>query len=181
MSSSFSIAPALANFDVPLSTLTNSDDNAGKRLVVGVAIARRSASGHLPKVLLVQRASHEQLFPDMYELPGGKCESTDGTLLDTVARETFEETGYRVTRVVAEFPGFEYSTPKGDARQYNFIVTVDGGSDSNVDPTLDPKEHQAFAWVDDSEYKAYPMSEAMRLVVADALSAIVNVRRLDHA
>lgn len=171
--SSFTIAPSLAKFNVALTALENSGDNVGKRLVIGVAIVRRSERpGGLPKVLLVQRASHEQLFPDMYELPGGKCEPADSSLLDTVARETLEETGYRVTQVLGEFPGFEYSTPKYEARQYNFIVAVDGGSD--VDPTLDPNEHQAFAWADESDYKAYPMSEAMQAVVTNALSSTLR-------
>ncbi|EJD55234.1 hypothetical protein AURDEDRAFT_19860, partial [Auricularia subglabra TFB-10046 SS5] len=77
----------------------------------------------------------------------------------TVVRETFEETGLRVAHIIAEFPGFEYSTSKGAARQYNFVVDVEGGP--NQDPVLDPKEHQAFAWVVRDDFEAFSMSESM--------------------
>lgn len=167
MNTPYTFTSSLSDFNAPLRDLQNRRDNLGKRLVVGVAIVRRDQpSGH-PQVLLIQRAAHEQLYPDMYELPGGKCEEVDNTLLDTAVRETFEETAFRVTRILAEFPGFEYSTAKGDARQFNFVVEVDGGS--KKDPVLDPNEHQAFAWADEDDYKSFHMSEAMQGVVADAL------------
>ncbi|KAK7044966.1 NUDIX-domain-containing protein [Favolaschia claudopus] len=160
--------PSLAKFTNPLTEFEQTAENSGKRLVIGVAIMRRATT--TPQVLVVQRAAHETLFPDLYELPGGKCESTDTHLLETVSRETFEETGYKVQRIVAEFPGFEYSTPKGTARQYNFVVEVEGGTER--DPILDPNEHQAFAWVDEGNFEGFVMSGAMRVVVADALAAV---------
>ncbi|KAJ7199156.1 NUDIX hydrolase domain-like protein [Mycena pura] len=144
-------------------------EHVGKRLVIGVAIVRRLSNISLPQVLVLQGAAHETLFPNMYELPGGKCEPTDSDLLATVVRETLEETAFKVLRGIAEFPGFEYSTPKGSAQQFNFVVEVEGGA--HKDPILDPNEHQAFAWVDEGNFKTFSMSDAMTLVVADALTA----------
>lgn len=168
MSATFTIDASLSEYNVPLATLQHRYDNVGKRLVIGVAIARGAT------VLVLQRAAHETLYPNMYELPGGKCEDAlDGTLLDTVARETREETGLRVVRVRAAFPGFEYATPRYTARQFNFLVDVDG-----QDPVLEPAEHQAFAWVDAQTYTDFPMSDSMRIVVADALKVAAAV--YDH-
>ncbi|KAJ7170188.1 hypothetical protein C8R46DRAFT_1091474 [Mycena filopes] len=128
----------------------------------------------------------------MYELPGGNCEPTlDATILHTVAREALEETGLVVTRVVAEFDGFEYTTRRGPARQLNFLVEVEvqeasasrgGGPDEDEDegrgrglptPILSPEEHHAFAWVGVGDsLEGFPMSESMGKVVRDALAVM---------
>lgn len=45
------------------------------------------------KVLLFQRSGAERHFPNIWELPSGKVENDDATLLDAAARECLEETG----------------------------------------------------------------------------------------
>ncbi|EGO02060.1 hypothetical protein SERLA73DRAFT_177778 [Serpula lacrymans var. lacrymans S7.3] len=172
--STFSISPAVKKYDIPVSELRFL--HPGKRLVVGVAIFRLVASAsHMSsmkkELLLLQRASHEDTFPDMYEIPGGHVEDTDDTVLATVFRETFEETGLVVDRVVREFDGFEYPSRNGPTVQLNFIVEVhDGG---NV--TLNPEEHQAFAWVEPgANLGLYALTGNMVKVVQDALEISVQ-------
>lgn len=58
-------------------------------LVVGVLILVNKS------VLLLQRAATERYYPNIWELPSGKVEPEDATLLDAAARECMEETGLR--------------------------------------------------------------------------------------
>ena len=49
------------------------------------------------RLLLVQRSSQDSV-PDLWEVPGGSSEYDDPTILHSVARELFEETGLHLTR-----------------------------------------------------------------------------------
>ena len=166
------IADSAKSFDVPLGDLR--DQYSDKRLVVGVAIvflAPNDSSGSQRKLLLLQRAETEDVYPLMWELPGGGAESDDATLLSTVVREAEEETGLTVTKIWGTFPGFEYETSKSKAIQFNFLAGVEVGTESNI--RLNPKEHCAFVWVDKTDnISRYPMTKDMSQVVSDALDII---------
>lgn len=172
--------PSVARFAVPLADLQA--QHPFKRLVVGVAIVSQA---HPRKVLIVRRAAAESEFAGLYELPGGGSElDQDATLIDTVVRETEEETGLRVTTILGCFDGFEYETSKGKSVQFNFLVeadrsTVPGGHDE-LGVKLNPEEHDAHAWVgvEDLEHVArkYALSGQMEVVVKEALK---ELRKLD--
>ena len=53
------------------------------------------------RLLLVQRSSRDSL-PDLWEVPGGSSDRRDPTILHSVARELFEETGLRLNRFVRQ-------------------------------------------------------------------------------
>ena len=64
-----------------------------------------------PRLLLVQRAATERAFPNLWEVPGGSSEGTDPTVLHSVAREVFEETGLHLTRFVRQVgKGVEFTS-----------------------------------------------------------------------
>jgi 8-oxo-dGTP pyrophosphatase MutT (NUDIX family) len=141
------------------------------RLVIGVVIIHPFTN----KLLILQRASTETMLPNMYELPGGGAESSDGTVFDTVVRETREETGLVVSSVVVEFEGFEYPTRKGGkAIQFNFLVEVESNSSGEVvEVVLNPEEHQGHAWIDkEDDLDSFEMTEDMRNVVQRALALL---------
>ncbi|KAJ7603990.1 NUDIX hydrolase domain-like protein [Mycena polygramma] len=146
-------------------------EHEGRRVVVGVAIVSKSN-----KLLLVQRAAVEDEFPNMYELPGGNRNPEDNTISHIVVRETSEETGLAVKRIVHEFPGFEYDTSRGRAQQFNFFVELDESTpleDGLPTLKLDPKEHQAYTWVGpEDSLEQFPMSKDMKVVVQNALAAM---------
>lgn len=173
-STTFEISESVQSYNIPLSVLQSRYN--GKRLVVGVAIVAPSGGPlSLYRLLILQRSESEDSFPSMWELPGGGAESEDRTILYTIARETAEETGLIVSRIIRSFDGFEYSTRSGDAVQFNFVVEVVGGMDSAV--TLNPEEHQAFAWVDDTDdITKFKFTGAMSKVVADALGIAQELR-----
>lgn len=168
MASPISIADVVERiYQAPLDVLCKA--HPGKRIVAGVAIiASQGSNPSQKKLLLLQRSEAEGVYPFMYEIPGGGAETIDQTIIDTVARETLEETGLVVTGVLRTFDGFEYTTRVGSAVQFNFAVEVKGGMDAAV--TLNPHEHQAFAWVghgDDLTH--YLITESMAKVVDNAL------------
>ncbi|KDR78056.1 hypothetical protein GALMADRAFT_1299168 [Galerina marginata CBS 339.88] len=166
-------------FDVPLSDLRV--QHLGKRLVVGVAIIARVYLGQeknsqekwINKLLLLHRAETEDVYPLMYELLGGGAEPEDATLLNTVVRETKEETGLSVIEIRGVFPGFEYETTKSKAIQFNFVVGVEARTGVNI--RLNPKEHCGFVWIDKKDdLSCYPMTESMKRVVSDALTVMAE-------
>lgn len=162
------ISAAVSQYNVPLKELQTRYPN--KLLVVGVAIYKdfTTDAGAAKKLLIVQRSAAEDSFPLMYEIPGGHAEPEDSTLLDTVIRETLEETGLAVKKVVEEFTGFEYDNSKGESTvQLNFIVEVDGASEV----TLNPEEHQSYSWIDrGTDLTAFNVTGSMLKVINDALA-----------
>ena len=74
------------------------------QLVVGALIFAPAhlSSPAVPRILLVQRATTERGFPNLWEIPGGTAESSDPTILHSVAREVFEETGLHLVRFVRQ-------------------------------------------------------------------------------
>ena len=201
----FTFHRSLARYCLPLSKFAKLGSNTGKRLVVGAAIVPFSTlsttcpnfanhthsttaekrtiprengnADSIPKVLLVQRSSHEESFPDQWELPGGHAEfGTDQTLLESVVREVREETGLIVSGIVDEWKSFEYGVGEQISRQYNFVVVVnDPNQDSNgkcAGVVLNADEHQDWKWVAKDEADELDMSEELRNCVRGSLDKV---------
>ena len=148
--------------------------------------SKTSQSDRPARLLILQRASHEYSFANRWEIPGGSSDTNDPTILHSLAREVFEETGLRLTRVldqvgdVIEFQtgwgsrkkswaklSFEIEVAEVGSRDQQVVPTadyedanMDGASKSEADMlvdgskgevqevvvTIDPKEHQKYAW-----------------------------------
>ncbi len=141
-----------------------------------------------PHLLLVQRAANERSYPNKWEVPGGSCEASDPTVLHSLARETFEETGLRLTKVTRQIgSGVDFVTGYGARTKswckLSFEIEVaeilgcvlncgklgghgmmgpkedvaegeaDRADGCGVTVTLDPEEHQAYAWVSEKEIR----------------------------
>ena len=124
------------------------------------------------RLLLVQRASTERGFPNLWEIPGGSSEFSDPTILHSVAREVFEETGLTVWKfkgLIGE--GVEFSTGINDnvkkwlklafevevtqisSHEQQHTDSAIGLKMEDVTVTLDPAEHQRYAWVTEEEVR----------------------------
>jgi 8-oxo-dGTP diphosphatase len=115
------------------------------------------------RILMVRRAKGDFLAGN-FELPGGGVDEGE-TITEGATREIKEETGLSISKIIATFKGFDYSTDKKPkARQINFIVEVEPGK-----VMLDPEEHDAFIWVNEGNVGDIKMSENMRHCVNDAL------------
>lgn len=156
-------------------------DESGKpydKLVVGAIIFKQTTKT-VPNILLLKRAAHEKHYPDIFEIPGGKIEDSDPTVLDAVKREIFEETGLEVFEVIGSAKPFSYILEKRfvensaevssvwrSSLQMNFVCEVVAGTIFRVDPN----EHSEGRFVGRGEPVALEVTEQMRLVVEDAFS-----------
>ena len=137
-------------------------------LSTGVAVVRGGT------ILMVRRAAHDYLG-GTFELPGGGVEP-DESLTESASREVTEETGLTISKVLATFAGFDYSTDKKPkVRQINFLATVEPG-----EVVLDPAEHDDFAWVDQTTYNNIQMSAEMRRCVVNALHLLESRKMADE-
>ncbi|MFS4093546.1 NUDIX hydrolase [Streptomyces sp. AF1A] len=91
-----------------------------------------------------KRSPHRRLFPDTWDIVGGHVEAAE-TLLEALAREVEEETGWRLRHVrrllgVATWIGDDGAGLRHEA---DFLVEVEGDLDR---PTLEWSKHSAYGW-----------------------------------
>ncbi len=131
-----------------------------QKVVVGGALLNDN------KILIVQRASDEDIFPGMWELPSGKKEPMED-VNKALVREFKEETGLDV-EVGDPIGVINYSWEKEDeirdATQINFVVTLVGGPDVKLS-----SEHQNFAWITKDEINNYEISDETKGIIRKAL------------
>ncbi|KAH0543457.1 hypothetical protein FGG08_002222 [Glutinoglossum americanum] len=170
---SIHIPPDLQPLAVPLRTWLREHPNYD-RLAIGALIFAYDAE---PRILLVQRAAAERAFPGCWEIPGGSVEASDPTILHSVAREVFEETGLRLTRFVRQVgDGTEFVTrggsggsrrwlkldfeieaaemPVGMQAKAFFDTSNDTDTSSGLEDIpiiLDPEEHQFYGWATETD------------------------------
>jgi 8-oxo-dGTP diphosphatase len=128
-----------------LSALQAQAEAEGKRCCVGAFILNQHG-----RLLFQKRAPDRNLFPNCWDVIGGHVEPGE-TLIDALAREIHEETGWRLARIVTLFHVWEWEArPKGTRREFDFIVEVEGDLEH---PRLELGKHTAFRWagLDDVE------------------------------
>ncbi|KAH3915508.1 hypothetical protein HBI56_149330 [Parastagonospora nodorum] len=132
------------------------------------------------KMLLVQRAADERAFPDMWEVPGGKVDDTDETLLHAAVRELKEETGLVATRVCGKAAEFTFEDGKPGRRPVIWLKLIFHMEVEKLDITLDPVEHQRYLFATKEEIEhelvgdvklAY-ISEENKRIKLDAFSLL---------
>jgi len=117
------------------------------------------------RLLTVQRAAHDSM-PNLWEIPGGACDSTDESILHGIAREVFEETGLRVKELRHLVgPGDGHVVFKTGRKgliicKFTFEVEVE----STEVVTLDPNEHQNYLWVTEENCKEYQVEREGKVV-----------------
>ncbi|KKQ77251.1 hypothetical protein A2715_00090 [Candidatus Woesebacteria bacterium RIFCSPHIGHO2_01_FULL_39_32] len=118
------------------------------------------------KVLVLQRNTDEEVFPNMWELPSGKREPLEDSL-QSLKREVLEETNIDIDVILA-FSTFDYQIEKPteirDTTQINFLTKAKG---ENIKIS---GEHQNFTWISEEDVKNYNFSEQTKKVIIDAFS-----------
>ena len=167
---SIHIHPDLQSLVIPLKKFLDGSNVRPKydMLVVGACIFAPITTDHpKPRILLIQRAATEYTFPNLWEVPGGSAEFSDPSILHSVARETFEETGLHLTRLVRQVGEGITFTTRGNKKwikllfeievaELHGISTSDAAEKGISEPvpiSLHPKEHQKHAWVTEEELK----------------------------
>ncbi|MCJ1353212.1 MAG: hypothetical protein MMC33_003197 [Icmadophila ericetorum] len=208
------ISPALRHLAVPLKDfLKNHPEYAC--LAVGAFIfwsahhvTTPSSVTNSSRLLLVKRAASETAFPNRWEVPGGSSEHSDPTILHSIAREVFEETGLRLARVVQQVgDGVEFTTGWTDKSQrwlkLSFEIEVAEIEPAHCDffsvnhnhineipvPTsievsLDPNEHQDYRWVSEEEIQNAGEGEGLQIMTEDQRAVMLeafNLHRTNRA
>jgi len=81
------------------------------RLAVGGLIFHPTANP--TRLLILQRADNESAFPNVWEIPGGTCQSSDETILHSLAREIHEETNLKLQTILDQVGDVEHLVLKG--------------------------------------------------------------------
>jgi ADP-ribose pyrophosphatase YjhB (NUDIX family) len=129
-----------------------------QRIAVSVVVKRDG------KLLLLQR-SKKDVFPDVFELPGGALEPNE-TILVGARRELVEETGVRMERALRIDQGPD-TTDSSGKRMRRFVVFA---LTNAQEPRLDPQSHGTFTFSSVEDVHELPMLEDMHSIVESALT-----------
>lgn len=114
------------------------------------------------KVLIIKRASDEDVLPDLWELPSGKKEPLEN-ITDTCKREVKEETGIDV-EIIKLLNAFNFVVEKPDetrdVTEIDFLTKPAGPAEVKLS-----SEHQAFAWITEQEIDNYDISKETKEVI----------------
>lgn len=116
------------------------------------------------KVLILERAKGNDVLPECWDIPGGTLEDGEGPAAGAI-RETKEETGLDIAGLQLFF---ERSTVDA-AKDTQFITLVFAAMHLGSEVTLNPEEHEEYAWItpgDVGKYKTVDYLEgALRVFV----------------
>lgn len=184
---SYTVAPHLAiEFDVPLSDFALAHPQYNHYVVGGLIFTNRPrtslpllasasryakeeeehlsqsnsapASSSKPLMLIIQRSLSDS-WGGYWDFPGGSLEpDSDQTLLDGVAREVLEETGFHV-RAIRELARVDawIVSKRGQVlkvAKFTFVVDVHEAVDTaewEQKVRLSPREHMNWLWVSEEE------------------------------
>jgi 8-oxo-dGTP pyrophosphatase MutT (NUDIX family) len=169
----YTVAPHLeAKFDIPMEKFEAAHPEINNFIVGGFVFTNRpvddlpfsssatayettssnTASGLLPLVLILQRAATDS-HGGRFDFPGGSAEPTDATLLDGVAREVLEETGFHVShfRELVRVDNWEKVYPEKGlmrAAKFSFVVDVHEAEKPGWEDSVElaEAEHSFWAW-----------------------------------
>lgn len=91
-----------------------------------------------------KRSPDRRLFPDTWDIVGGHVEAGE-SLMDALAREVKEETGWRLRRVRRFLGTCTWTGDDGAGLRHeaDYLVEVDGDLDH---PALEWSKHSAYDW-----------------------------------
>jgi 8-oxo-dGTP diphosphatase len=114
-----------------------------------------------------RRGYNRALFPGAWDIPGGHVDSGE-TPIDTLAREIYEETGWRLRRVVSKLGETTWTGGDGiSRREIDFLVEVDGDLGT---PRLERPHHVESAWVNLDELDRLTDNRPEHVLVRDIVA-----------
>jgi 8-oxo-dGTP pyrophosphatase MutT (NUDIX family) len=128
------------------------------------------------RIFIQRRSADRSLFPGAWDLVGGHLERGE-TILECLAREMREETGWRVRRVVADLGTLTWIGNDGlERHEVDYLVEVSGNLDR---PQIEADRHLDPRWVDKDEALAlldgsHPSDELVRPVVERAFAVLAQ-------
>jgi len=117
------------------------------------------------KILILQRAQDDDIFPGLWELPSGKKEPRE-SVYDAVVREIKEETDVDVMVLDIIFTfNFEVEKPDEIKDFTQLVFLVEPVGDANVKIS---NEHQDFKWVSKEDLDNYNLSKETKEAINKA-------------
>lgn len=95
------------------------------------------------RVYAQRRTPVRRVLPGIWDTVGGHIE-TGETPEQALARETSEETGWRLRHIEAVLADWEWEYDGVVRRELDYLVDVDGDLDT---PRLEAGKHDAYAWI----------------------------------
>ena len=123
------------------------------------------------RLLLLRRRTDLDLFPGLWDLPGGGVEKQDRTLEGALVREVLEETGFRVRVGPVLDVSFEWITVQAEPPFPSAVTSFLCSTRSRGLPRLDPSEHSDLAWVTKGELRKLAVVPRLRRAMETALLA----------
>ncbi len=102
------------------------------------------------KVLIVKRAKKNDVLPEYWDIPGGTLGDGEDPAAGAI-RETKEETGLDIADPQLFFEHSNVDT----AKNKQFITLVFTAKYPGGEMTLNPEEHEEYAWIDPKEIGNY--------------------------
>src|SRR5690348_12693067 len=115
-----------------LHTWQDQAQNEGRVCVIGAVILNDQGQAFVQK-----RSRERRLFPGCWDIVGGHVEPGE-TLLEALRRETFEETGWQLARILTIVGQFDYNAGPEAIRELDVIVEVEGNLN---DPQAEWSKH----------------------------------------
>ncbi|MFJ9613423.1 NUDIX hydrolase [Streptomyces noursei] len=111
----------------------------GELWAVGAVILNRDGEAFAQK-----RSPHRRLFPDAWDVVGGHVEPGE-TILEALAREVEEETGWRLRHVRRYLGTTTWNGDDGAGLRHeaDYLVEVEGDLDH---PALEWSKHSTYDW-----------------------------------
>lgn len=141
----------------------------GERWIVGAVV--HDGRG---RIFMQRRSETRSLFPGAWDLVGGHLEAGE-SILDCLAREVEEETGWQVSRLLTDLGTLRWTGNDGvDRHEIDYLVEVSGDLQR---PQLESELHLDPRWVDRGQALAlldgtHPSDEMVRIVVERAFEVL---------
>lgn len=129
-----------------LSALRLGAEIDGRECVVGGLVKNEAGA-----IFVQKRAPDRNLFPGCWDIVGGHVEPGE-TLFDALARETEEETGWRLVEILSLVKVFDWQEEQDGRilkkREFDFLVRVNGRLDA---PKIEKGKFTEFRWINRDE------------------------------
>jgi 8-oxo-dGTP pyrophosphatase MutT (NUDIX family) len=156
-STSLAIAAHLHPYQVPPTSYFAI--NGSKKIPVSHLVASAAVICS-NRVLLLQRATHS-FQPLLWELPGGRCESRDESVIASAARELWEESGLVANKVIDLVGKYDWLDRGEVWEKITFLIDVEQEDQGKGQPrvNIDSKEQASFIWATEEEVIANKCGE----------------------
>jgi len=110
----------------------------GRQCVVGGLIANEQG-----RIFVQRRSRSRTLFPGCWDIVGGHVEAGE-TLVEALAREIREETGWTLSRIAAVVDIFDWEAEGLKRREFSFLAEVEGDA---AHPVLERTKVTEHRWI----------------------------------